>query len=103
MWDFQEVSHAEFTRDLIVATKNAGQRLWKLFTSAASRKHRYLIMKQHRKGRRISQKIAHAQAISQELKELCLECCAELTKTDFDSGYCTQCGTEIPELERKVA
>lgn len=60
--------------------------------------------KQHRRGKKISRKLANLGAISQDTKDLCLECCAELTQTDYDAEYCTQCGTKIPVYKlEKVA
>lgn len=56
--------------------------------------------KQHRKGRRISRKLANFEAISEyKDREMCSGqgCFAELTEADYEAGECTQCHTPIPK------
>jgi predicted amidophosphoribosyltransferase len=51
--------------------------------------------KQHRKGRRISRKLANLTAISEHIDSMCSGCMSELTEADLEAGQCTQCGTPI--------
>lgn len=65
--------------------------------------------KQHRKGRRISRKLANFEAISFAIenmdtsfpdgpKDFCLGCEAELTSADYEAEECTQCHTKIRRI-----
>jgi hypothetical protein len=53
--------------------------------------------KQHRKGKKASQKMAELSAIAEGIikRDLCSACHGGLTKIDFEAGYCTQCGTKL--------
>ena len=63
--------------------------------------------KQQRKGKKISQKLANLEAISQSAEDLeislfregpiilCSGCESEITSADYEAGKCTQCGTPV--------
>lgn len=58
--------------------------------------------KQRRRGKKISRKIANLGAISQEVRELCPSCMAEITSADYEGGKCSQCQFKISVPESHI-